>query len=672
MQMIFAPAVAFMNRLDYTKKFAISGVLALLAITLLVSSLYNGLDQVVRASQKELAGIEVIKPMAQLVRHLQQHRGLSYGLLNGNEAMQAVRAKKENDVLDAFKAVEARLLPSLLANAGWMKAGEDWENLRKEGLEVTSTENATLHSQLIDRLLKFQASVSDEYALTNDPDIGSLYLIDTATLKLPTALERFGQLQTLGTGVLTKKQLFPLQQTEMNRFLGELNALVDTLGLNLEKASRYNPEMKTPLDRAAREMAVATNEISKEILEGMLLGVLTRTPAEYLAMTNAWIDSGYKPMFNTLLPAVEHLLQARIDKARRDLQVSIGITFLLLAVVAYFTTGAYFSTINSINELIRNARSLATGDLSVRIDLGTRDEMQLVGDCFNEMTTAFRSLIQNVNNSAGQVFKATQLLAESSSQITRSTERQSEAAAAVASAVEEMTVGVDHIARNAENANEISRRAGENSAEGGKIVGTVVHEIQLIADAVNASAAIIDDLGGQSRHISVIASSIREIADQTNLLALNAAIEAARAGESGRGFAVVADEVRKLAERTAKSTLEISQMISAIQKGASDAVLSMNGGVKRVSGGVRLATEAGESIGAIEDSALQVVDTVNEISTALRKQSIACTEIARNVERIAQMADENCLAVANNARTAEQLKHLSAGLESEVHRFKLA
>jgi methyl-accepting chemotaxis protein len=241
----------------------------------------------------------------------------------------------------------------------------------------------------------------------------------------------------------------------------------------------------------------------------------------------------------------------------------------------------------------------------------------------------------------------------------------------MAAAVEQMTVGVDNIAQNSQTANNLSRRAGELSADGGQVVGTVVREIKLIADAVNQSAAIIDDLGQQSEKISAIVNVIKEIADQTNLLALNAAIEAARAGESGRGFAVVADEVRKLAERTSKSTQEISSMIGAIQSGTQNAVSSMNSGVSRVNNGVTLATQAGESIREIESNARQVVDTVADITSSLREQSVASTEIAKNVERIAQMAEENSLAVAENASTANQLERLSESLEAEVRRFRL-
>jgi methyl-accepting chemotaxis protein len=229
---------------------------------------------------------------------------------------------------------------------------------------------------------------------------------------------------------------------------------------------------------------------------------------------------------------------------------------------------------------------------------------------------------------------------------------------------------VDHISKNANDAQNYSHESDQVAAEGGRIVQGVVDEIQAIAETVNHSAAAVEALGQQSDQISAIVGTIKEIADQTNLLALNAAIEAARAGESGRGFAVVADEVRKLAERTAKSTQEIAAMIGAIQTGTSTAVTSMKRGVDRVAAGVDQAQLAGNAIIKVQEQSRQVVDAVGEITIALREQASASTEIAQNVERIAQMAEENNASATGNASTAGNLRQLAESLSNEVARFK--
>lgn len=97
---------------------------------------------------------------------------------------------------------------------------------------------------------------------------------------------------------------------------------------------------------------------------------------------------------------------------------------------------------------------------------------------------------------------------------------------------------------------------------------TLVKDLNQSLDSMNSRMSQMGSqaqkLGNDSVRISETVSMITDIAEQTNLLALNAAIEAARAGEVGRGFAVVADEVRLLADRTRKSTAEISGIVSSL------------------------------------------------------------------------------------------------------------
>ncbi|MCK6376247.1 MAG: methyl-accepting chemotaxis protein [Zoogloea sp.] len=136
----------------------------------------------------------------------------------------------------------------------------------------------------------------------------------------------------------------------------------------------------------------------------------------------------------------------------------------------------------------------------------------------------------------------------------------------------------------------------------------------MISRSVDEAAMQVAALGQRTSEISLITRTIKEIADQTNLLALNAAIEAARAGESGRGFAVVADEVRKLAERTAKSTGEITGMVVAIQTENEAVTANMNANLAEVAAGVALANQAGEAIKLIRHDARRVVDVICDLS----------------------------------------------------------
>ena len=670
MQTLFSPAVALMNRLRYPSKFLLLGLAVTAVVLLLLFSVLKTQNHEIEVAAHELAGVQMLKPMNRSVQYIQQHRGLSAGLLGGNESMKDNRTAKEKEAADALQATEAALPPVLTSSADWKKIRADWESLRSQGLTWSVADNIKAHNSLIDQLLQFMVVVADETELSLDPAMDTFYMMDTVVVKMPAMLERLGQTRARGTGVLAKKEISQQMKIDMASTLAEMSSTLRAQNINLQKVMRFAPGLQGALAGPGKEFSDNVEKVVSLVREDVLVERFLTPSQDYFSMTTATIDAGYKTMFDVLIVEFERQLNNRKTELQQALTITLIVTIGVLALVTYLAVGMYYSVINSVGIFSSGARRLAEGDLTVQFSTEGHDELHAAGNDFNGMAQSFRSLLRHIQQEAQQLRAAAEQLASASQQISSSTSAQSDSASSMAASVEQMTVGVDHIAKNAQDAQAYSRESDEVAAHGGRIVQGVVNEIQAIAETVNQSAAAVEALGQQSEQISAIVGTIKEIADQTNLLALNAAIEAARAGESGRGFAVVADEVRKLAERTAKSTQEIAGMIGGIQAGTATAVNSMKRGVDRVAAGVEQAQLAGSTIAQVQEQSRQVVDAVAEISIALREQATASTEIAQNVERIAQMAEENDSAARGNADTAGNLRQLAESLSSEVARFR--
>ena len=674
MEFIFSPAIALMSRLKYSAKFAILGLLAVLNIGYLLATLIAGQSTAIRLSGNERAALELIGPIHKQIQLTQQHRGLSAGYLGGNAGMKPKLEAKQAEVAIAIKevdAIESRRAGLLRTSSEWTGVKADWDKLRG-GLEAMKVpETLATHGALIERALRLQVQAADAGSLVGDPDIDSFYIIDTLIHRLPAMLERLGKVRAKGTGTLSRKEISEADKVEFQVHLAVLKQSMDVLKLNLDKAGQQNPAIAPTLKRLGTELGAASAEVMTMISDDIVSGRFSIPPQTYFDKCTQTIDIGYRELFSTLVPTLDSLLKVRQDRLQRDLILEIGDSAVFVLLLLWLSGGAYYAVIRAVHDLSHGATAMAGGDLTVRISMSTSDELSEVGESFNRMATSIQALLRSVQQTASSVSEAASEVSRSANRVSDSSSEQSQAATGMASAVQQMTASIDQISEHARTAQQVSVESGSLSEQGGRIVDGTAREMERIADTVNESARIIEQLGKHSEGISAIVNVIKEIADQTNLLALNAAIEAARAGEQGRGFAVVADEVRKLAERTTKSTTEISDMIGAIQQGTKGAVDSMKSGVMRVAEGVTLSRRAGESIAKIQQGTQEVRQSVGDISNAMSEQSLASNEIARGVEHIAQMAERNSVDVRATADTVLRLEQMASALQAEVKRFRV-
>ncbi len=320
------------------------------------------------------------------------------------------------------------------------------------------------------------------------------------------------------------------------------------------------------------------------------------------------------------------------------------------------------------SELRSAAIKIARGDLRAsdyaRAPRGVLSEIEV-------MRTNLFKLVSDVISGSEQIEAATLQLATSADQVTAGAAQQSGVAASMAAAMEEFSVSISHIADNAKTAEGVALTVKENGLTAYAVVQSLISEIQSISVHVVKSSEDIDHLASQSHRINSIVEVIRGIAEQTNLLALNAAIEAARAGEQGRGFAVVADEVRNLAARTSQSTSEIVSLVEAINAGIEQAKASMVNGCSRIDVGMELVQKAGSTMNVINTAVVGNLNAVTAIALALNEQRLAGDDVARNVEVVAQIVEENTAAQSGIAQSAQALKLLGDEMHVLTRKFSI-
>ena len=354
---------------------------------------------------------------------------------------------------------------------------------------------------------------------------------------------------------------------------------------------------------------------------------------------------------------------------RVGIQLAIG-SLLAMLIAVGAAVWLLRSKLAPLGDLVRQAEALGAGDLSVRLNVSSHDEIGQLARAFNQMSQALSTMVEHIRKASQEVNSRAQALSGLSGGAYEGMEQQSGEISSMAGAVEEFSATSLNIADNMGSTQLLAQENALQTRIGRTSMDEASSSLEQIAGALNSTATVINTLGQRSQEIGGIVGVITSIAEQTNLLALNAAIEAARAGEQGRGFAVVADEVRNLASRTRQATDEISLMIQSIQQETGNAITTMEQGKVLMQEGLSRNANVASALARIDEQSRSAGQQFSAITTATQEQSSTATLLSSNLQSIALANSEQREVVSHLAVTARELESLAAELRQEVDRFR--
>ncbi|NHN30031.1 methyl-accepting chemotaxis protein [Paenibacillus agricola] len=385
----------------------------------------------------------------------------------------------------------------------------------------------------------------------------------------------------------------------------------------------------------------------------------------------------------------------------KDAKAISNVTWIMAGIATIIAIAIGIIIVRMIGRPIIMLRNLMKegeqGNLTVRMQVSSQDEIGQLGQSFNQMMEKITLLVQQTNQSAQEVL-------ETATELSDVSKKTATSAKEIAVATEEIAGGASSLAMESERGNELTHSIGMQMkavVNSNVVMGTAATDVQKSSEQgilymseliqkTNATEAMtrnmvekVDNLKESTRSIRKILEVLSNVSKQTNILSLNATIEAARAGAAGKGFMVVADEIRKLADQSRQSIAIVGQITETIQKEIDETVKALSNAYpifqeqilsvkeadlifkevqNHMGGFIGQLSEVTESISQLDASQLVLNDAMANVSAVAEESSATSQEVA-------SLSSEQLNISSGLVRLSDKLEQLSNSLHDSLSKF---
>ena len=627
--------VRMFRSISFLGKAAVISGIFLLVVAQLSFIFIRASNESIRTSQRELAGVTLVRELSALIEQAQELRRIA---LAGPEAQGAASQQ-----LGRVESQLARLEALCAGDAGLLEALK----FARDALAPLKTptqdkeEAFTRADDFVQQALRLTSTVADLTALSLDPDPDSYHLTVAATQDNLNVSRMLGRLRDLGADALASGTMPALHRRILQGDSYVLYTQLELLFARYERVLAANPALAEPL--AFQDAFKPVNTFMRTVRKGPLAeGGPTGEAAAFTAAGKAAMDS-MAALSTRCTLALGSLIENRIANLQHERNIQLAVAVAGLAVAAYFFHCFYLVTRGGLQEVTRHIQAMARGDLSSTPRPWGKDEAALLMHSITDMQTSLRQLV-------GQVRECAEVIVSTSSQVSAGASDLSTRTEQAASSLQQTAAAMDQIASTV---NQTAARASESAALGEQNALAATEGGNVIARVV----ATMGDIQASSRKIGEIIGVVDAIAFQTNILALNAAVEAARAGEQGRGFAVVASEVRALAQRSAGAAREIKSLVST--------------SAEQTEVGTQIVGSASETMHRLVGNARAMSELLADVSGAAAQQTRGVCEVSAAVARLDHDTQCNAALVEETTAAAISMQRRAAELAATAHKFLL-
>lgn len=697
--------IGFFRNLTFSHKFFLMSLLFSVFVLILFTQIILTQNQKIDSLKIDLVDVQFENPLLELIEDLAVHQRLSQKLIAGDKTVTEVLQKVQENVANTFTRIQkveekidgnysASLEESELSTSSSIKK---WHALLEKLPNLTWKENLDVHLSIIQDLRSLSSRIENSYAYVLHNEPSSYYLKNNLFFLIPHYERLLVQLVAEGDYYISQfnKQVPVEENVVVEGESGEGEEVVE----QKPPPKIENPISVTLIEKSRRllskivendQKAIKAMRLSDSIEKGQ--GVVLKPVQELKTSSNNFfsllelsVESPSEVNYNLYAQESEAVLREAfqyadasssrlywyLEKRKDELTTEkwVGIAFfslytLLTFILAYFLLRAI---LRPLKNLLLAIEKFSMGDLTVRVESSSNEEIAHMASIFNSMADAIEKMLVNLHRTGVQLTSiATEITAAAKQQETSMVDQEfgtkeiAMTAKEIAKTAAEFSSTLHIVTKNAEKTSSLATSGQEGLNEMKQIM-------QQMVDSANEIKKSLEDQNQKTSTITGVITTITNVADRTNLLSLNAAIEAYKLGDKGGSFAVIAGEIRRLADQTAYATLDIEKVVNDMVKSFSTTVERMIHFADEIFSGVEKTNGINQLFSNIISQVNVQTDSFEQVNQGMDGQSQGAQQITESLDALSLTTQKSTAAIKQFHQSLSQLGSSIKELQNNIY-----